>query len=300
VTTEIAETKGNLAAALARARQLLAGNPRGAIEQAREILKIIPDQPQASLILGAALRRDGKLPDALTELEALTQRQPKAAQAWLELGLVRAALGKTKNAIAALTEALRLNPDRAEAWQALAEQYGLAGSEAAQNAAIAQQIRHATKDPVLLEAATALCDNKLAIAERVLKNFLRPSPTNVAAIRMLAEVAARLGRYGDAELVLAARARARLTVARQNTRRSACQNKSQEAIASRHAPARRAETSPLMRLERRGIRTNRRVRQSDRVLSGRPEAIPQSTESLDELWSRAEGHRPTGRLHRCI
>jgi len=234
VSSELAETRGNLATALARARQLLAVSPRQAIEQAREILKIVPDQPQASLILGAALRREGDLPAALRELEALTQRQPKAAQAWLELGLVRAALGRTKNAIAALTESLKLNPDRADAWQVLSEQYGLAGNEAAQNSATAQQIRRATKDPVLLEAATALCDNKLAIAERILKNFLKSAPTNVAAIRMLAEVAARLGRYGDAETLLA-RCLALapgFTVARHNyaivLHR---QNKSQEAIA---------------------------------------------------------------------
>jgi tetratricopeptide (TPR) repeat protein len=234
VSSELAETRGNLAAALARARQLLAVSPRQAIEQAREILKIVPDQPQASLILGAALRREGDLPAALRELEALTQRQPQAAQAWLELGLVRAALGRTKNAIAALTESLKLNPDRADAWQVLSEQYGLAGNEAAQNAATAQQIRRATKNPVLLEAATALCDNKLAIAERILKNFLKSAPTNVAAIRMLAEVAARLGRYGDAETLLA-RCLALapgFTVARHNyaivLHR---QNKSQEAIA---------------------------------------------------------------------
>ncbi len=150
MSSELAETRGNLATALARARQLLAVSPRQAIEQAREILKIVPDKPQASLILGAALRREGDLPAALRELEALTQRQPKAAQAWLELGLVRAALGRTKNAIAALTESLKLNPDRADAWQILSEQYGLAGNEAAQNTATAQQIRRATKDPVLL------------------------------------------------------------------------------------------------------------------------------------------------------
>jgi len=234
MSSELAETRGNLATALARARQLLAVSPRQAIEQAREILKIVPDQPQASLILGAALRREGDLPAALRELEALTQRQPQAAQAWLELGLVRAALGRTKNAIAALTESLKLNPDRADAWQVLSEQYGLAGNEAAQNAATAQQIRRATKNPVLLEAATALCDNKLAIAERILKNFLKSAPTNVAAIRMLAEVAARLGRYGDAETLLA-RCLALapgFTVARHNyaivLHR---QNKSQEAIA---------------------------------------------------------------------
>ena len=116
----------------------------------------------------------------------------------------------------------------------MAEQFVLAGDEASANAATAQQIRSATKDPILLQAATALCDNKLAVAERILKDFLKANPTTVPAIRMLAEVAARLGRYGEAERLLA-RCLAlapSFTVARANyavvLHR---QNKAQEAIA---------------------------------------------------------------------
>ena len=48
-------------------------------------------------------------------------------------------------------------------------------------------------DPKLIEAATALCENRLAVAERLLRDFLKSHPTDVAAIRMLAETGARLG-----------------------------------------------------------------------------------------------------------
>jgi tetratricopeptide (TPR) repeat protein len=234
VTADTTEPKGTLATALSHAARLLVVDANKAIEQAREILKAVPRQPQATLILASALRRTGDLSGARAELEALVEQAPNAAQAWLELGLVRAAQGATRRAIAALSRATKLNSDRAEAWQALAEQFALAGDEASANAATAQQIRSATKDPHLLQAATALCDNKLAVAERILKDFLKANPTNVPAIRMLAEVAARLGRYGDAERLLA-RCLAlapSFTVARANyavvLHR---QNKAQEAIA---------------------------------------------------------------------
>ena len=46
------------------------------------------------------------------------------------------------------------------------------------------------------------CAGRLAIAERVLKGHLKQHPTDVAAIRMLAEVAARIGRNADAEKLL--------------------------------------------------------------------------------------------------
>src|SRR5205807_1853032 len=52
-------------------------------------------------------------------------------------------------------------------------------------------------------AALALCDNDIPLAEMLLRAHLREHPTDVAAIRMLAEVAARLGRYADAEGLLA-------------------------------------------------------------------------------------------------
>ncbi|MGZ5934459.1 MAG: tetratricopeptide repeat-containing sulfotransferase family protein [Rhizomicrobium sp.] len=224
---------GTLASALTRASQLLGSQPAKAIEQAQEILKVVPRQPQAALILGSAQRRVGDLVAARETLEALSASQPKVAQVWLELGLVLAVQGQSAKAIATLSRATKLNPDSSDAWQALAEQYALAGDEVAANAATAQQIRRATKEPALIEAATALCDNKLAIAERQLKDFLKSNPTNVAAIRMLAEVAARLRRYGDSEILLA-RCLALapgFTVARHNYATVLHrQNKSEEAI----------------------------------------------------------------------
>lgn len=244
------EPKGTLQTALANAARLLGVDAHKAIEQTREILSAVPNQPQAVLILASALRRTGDLMGARAALETLVERQPNAAQAWLELGLVHAALGAPKKAIAALKRATKLNPDRAEGWHALAEQFSLLGDEEAASAATAQQIRSATKDPVLLEAATALCDSKLASAERTLKDYLKANPTSVPAIRMLAEVAARLGRYVDAETLLA-RCLALVpgfTAARHNyaviLHR---QNKSQEAIAQTEMLLRNDPKNPSYR-----------------------------------------------------
>jgi len=64
-------------------------------------------------------------------------------------------------------------------------------------------LRAASRDPTLIEAAGALQQNRLAVAERLLRARLHDRPTDIAAIRMLAEVAGRLGRYADAEKLLA-------------------------------------------------------------------------------------------------
>jgi tetratricopeptide (TPR) repeat protein len=57
-------------------------------------------------------------------------------------------------------------------------------------------------NPRLIEAAMALNDNRLEIAERILKPYLKEDPFDAAAVRMLAELAARIGRIRDAEHLL--------------------------------------------------------------------------------------------------
>lgn len=54
----------------------------------------------------------------------------------------------------------------------------------------------------LVEAALALNENRLDVAERLLKRHLKEDPFDVRAIRMLAELAARIGRMKDAETLL--------------------------------------------------------------------------------------------------
>ena len=56
--------------------------------------------------------------------------------------------------------------------------------------------------PRLVDAAHALHENRLDVAERLLKPHLKEDPFDVRAIRMLAELAARIGRLRDSEVLL--------------------------------------------------------------------------------------------------
>jgi tetratricopeptide (TPR) repeat protein len=60
----------------------------------------------------------------------------------------------------------------------------------------------ATASSRLLECGAALSANRLDVAERLLREQLRDDPFDVAAIRMMAELAARLGRMTDSENLL--------------------------------------------------------------------------------------------------
>ncbi|HVS75568.1 MAG TPA: sulfotransferase [Steroidobacteraceae bacterium] len=163
-----AEPVGTLEVALAHASRLLAARPAVAAEQAREILKVVPRQPQAMLILGLAC----------------------------------AAAGDIDGSIDALTRAVSLRTDLPDAWLALADQLRARGDAEAADRAYAHYIKAATRDPRLMGAAAALCENRIPEAEALLRAHLAERPNDVAALRMLAEVAARLLRYSDAQRLL--------------------------------------------------------------------------------------------------
>ncbi len=193
---------GSLATALAHTARLLETQPPLAEAQARAILEAVPGHPEAVLLLAKALRAQGDLTGALAGLEPLAKTQPRWAAVHLELGLARARAGRSQDAVAALDQAVRLKPDLSEAWRMLAEQRRVLGDSTGADAAEAQAIACAVNDPALMAAGAALVAGRLAEAEQALRDILKARPTEIAAIRMLAEIATRLGRYEDAEGLL--------------------------------------------------------------------------------------------------
>jgi tetratricopeptide (TPR) repeat protein len=159
---------GSIDVALTNANRLLAQEPDLAREQAQEILRIVPSQPSAWMLLGLALGR----------------------------------LERHDEALAALRRAVALRPDLPQAWRAIADRLDALGDRAGADAAYVRHVRQSARDPQLLAAASALHANRLPEAEALLKQQLYAQPTDVAAIRMLAELAIRVGRNGEAEDLL--------------------------------------------------------------------------------------------------
>ena len=197
------EPVGTLEVALAHTSRLLDREPQLAIEQASEILKAVPHQPMALLLLGIAQRRCRDLPASIDTFRALLTTQPQWARAHYEAALSYAAAGATDEAVESLRKSVHLKPAFPEAWRALGDLLSRLDDVEGAQAAYTEQIRHSIQDPRLMEAAVYLCENRIAPAEALLRAHLKQYPTDVAAIRMLAEVASRLGRYGDAESLLA-------------------------------------------------------------------------------------------------
>ena len=63
-------------------------------------------------------------------------------------------------------------------------------------------LKAATADPILLQAGSGLVSNQLHEAEPLLRERLKRDPYDYSAIRMMAELAARIGRLTDSENLL--------------------------------------------------------------------------------------------------
>ncbi len=199
----VSKSTASLETALAHASRLLQTDPVLAGEQATEILNVVGDHPMALLLLAASHMARGNARQATEILGPLALVQPNWALAQLELGIALGRAGRGEEAVVALRRAVALNPDLPRAWLALADRLIASGDVEGADAAYASHIKSSTRDPGLLAAATAMSDNRIPEAEAQLRGHLKKLPTDVAAIRMLAEVAARLGRDDDAEQLLA-------------------------------------------------------------------------------------------------
>src|SRR5262249_6406576 len=153
--------------------------------------------------LGSARRAAGNPAAALAVLQPLIAAHPTWAVAHFELGMTVSDLEWHDDAMSALRRAVELRPDLPDVWREIGDRLALAGDTEGAHAAYAQHIKASTKDPRLMSAAAALSENQIGKAELLLREHLKKYPTDVAAIRMLAEVAGRLGRNIDAENLLA-------------------------------------------------------------------------------------------------
>lgn len=127
----------------------------------------------------------------------------RAVPTEMQLTAAHGALARDPARALALAEAMiAADADCAEAHRIAAHALRRLGREDAAQAASLAAVSAAIHDPEMMAAGLALAQDRLPEAEAALRDRLRRDATDVAAIRMLAEVAGRLGRYGDAEKLL--------------------------------------------------------------------------------------------------
>ena len=187
---------------LMRASLLLESDPAAAARQASDILASCPGNEEASLLLASAYSRLGDAKAACHVLESLAQKRPDSAVMQLELGRAYAAVDRSVEARTAFQRAVNLDGSLAEGWREIAGLCFHAGDIQGGDAAYLIFSR-LTQDPApLKDAQVALCAGRVEAAEALLRQHLGRTPADVAALRLLADVAARRGDRAEAERCL--------------------------------------------------------------------------------------------------
>jgi tetratricopeptide (TPR) repeat protein len=125
----------------------------------------------------------GSVTEALLQGTRLIREDPRLAAAQARAVLVAA-------------------PGNADAYRLLGAALRRTGEDEEAERAELDAISASVGDAELIRAADALVHHDLPTAETILRARLHDRPADVAAIRMMAELGARLGRYADAEKLL--------------------------------------------------------------------------------------------------
>jgi len=197
-----AQASGNLKTALDHAGRLLGRDPAMAAQQAQEILKVVPGVPGALHILATAHRLQGQPDEALEILKGLAARMPKVPQIQHQLGMAYGAVGDSETALDALQRAVALDPKFAEGWRSLAEHLSAMGLEEESRKAYETHLQVSVQHPELVKAADHMFKGELHKAETIARTVLKKDPTDVTAIRILADVGLKVGHYKDAQNLL--------------------------------------------------------------------------------------------------
>jgi tetratricopeptide (TPR) repeat protein len=194
--------KGDIQTALRNAAELLSRDPRLAEEQVGEILKVYPDTPQAKRILATAYRLQTMPQKGLEVLTPLFAEYSDSPDFLHEMAQCLGAVGRGDEAVKSLRRAVKLDPKHAASWQSLGHQLKVAGDEEGSRQAFERHFELSTRHPELVEAVKLLRENKLAKAEKIVRELLKKYPVDVSAIRVLADIGVRLGQLKDASNLL--------------------------------------------------------------------------------------------------
>jgi tetratricopeptide (TPR) repeat protein len=187
---------------LIRVASLLESDPAAAARAAAELVRAHPGHKAAVLLLGAAQRRSGDARAAAATFSELAAAQPESAAIRLELARASLAVGDATQAFAALERAVQLEPGLAEGWRELSNLRAARGEWRECDTAYARFAALAQEDGRLREAAAAIAQERLDHAGGQLRQELARHPDDVAALRLLAQVAVKREDFAEGERLL--------------------------------------------------------------------------------------------------
>lgn len=151
---------------------------------------------------GAVLLKMGRLPEAEQALRRAISLAPTFAKPHADLGQLLLELGKVDEAVTILQEAVRLAPRLDGAWFNLGKALAASGRGKDADAAFERSFDLSPERKALAYASRAHQEGKLEEAERLYRQVLRQNPSNVDALRLLANIALQARRPDESEKLL--------------------------------------------------------------------------------------------------
>jgi predicted Zn-dependent protease len=168
------------------------------------LLAASPEHRDLLYMRAVVLRHLQRVPEALATLEKLEDLNPAYPRLFQERGHCHAFLRQAPEAIRAFTRAVELNPALPASWRMLASLHRMTGNEA-ESANAAQHVAKLTSlAPEVVTARSMLADGNLREAEDLIRDYLRRSPEDFEAMRVLAQIAHRNEFSKDAAILLEA------------------------------------------------------------------------------------------------
>jgi uncharacterized protein HemY len=172
-----------------RIRALMqAGHTQGALDAAQALLVQVPENRDVLYMIAVSQRSLHQPRAALATLDRLAAAHAGYSRLFQERGHCFVALGDPNAALDAYLHAVNLNAALPASWRALEILFRASGrTEESQTAA-----SHVTKlkslAPAVVMASSMFADGETHAAEQIIRDFLKTSPRDVEAMRLLARI----------------------------------------------------------------------------------------------------------------
>lgn len=178
------------------------GRAADAVVRMRKALETNPDDEVAASILGSALLRDDKTPEALQVFKTSADRHPNSYAAQGDLGFAWHKAGNTDEAIKAFSAAVALNPAFYQGWCFLSLLQAQTGELASARQSHARAGNCDPFDSSFQEIQAAMSGSRYAEAEKIARSILSRQPGHPKAAYALAHLATRVGAHEEAAQIL--------------------------------------------------------------------------------------------------
>ncbi len=178
------------------------GQLDAALSQLDRALAQDPEHADANYLAAVCHRYKNNHSQAQQHLDALKGNAIDRGRVYQEQGHLFRAQGQDAAAVAAYHSACQLNPALLASWKALQEIESARGNSAQSQQAALQVQRLQALPKALLSVTDLIGQGKLFKAEALCKQFLQTQPTHAEGMRLLADIAQRLGAMDEAEFLL--------------------------------------------------------------------------------------------------